>query len=89
MIKNVNKNEVEVVELSTFGSKEVYNQFKTVFETRSLLGKNKLKAYGFMILSNIKFNLDVTVGDARDHPSDPFLLVSGTKNIRSNIFCFF
>ena len=39
MTKNVNKNEVEVIELSTFKSKEVYNQFKTVFETRSLLGK--------------------------------------------------
>ena len=63
MTKNINKNEVEVVKPSTFGSKEVYNQFKTVFETRSLLGKNKLKAYGFMILSNIKFNLNVTVGD--------------------------
>ena len=32
MTKNVNKNEVEVVKPSTFGSKEVYNQFKTVFE---------------------------------------------------------
>ena len=57
------ENEVEVVELSTFNDKNVHDQFKTVFETRSLLGKNKLKAYGFMILSNIKFNLNVTVSD--------------------------
>ena len=56
MTKNVNKNEVEVVKPSTFNDKNVHDQFKTVFETRSLLGKNKLKAYGFMILSNIKFS---------------------------------